>query len=394
MNKIKLILLLLIVAGCGVKQARTALASGDYDNAIAIATDKLRSNKDAKGKQEYVLMLEDAYAKANERDQAAINMLVRDANPQNLEKIFQTYQQLNNRQEKIRPLLPLKIIKENRNASFEMKDYTDAIVSSKNALSAYLYENTQKLLKNPDKLVIRRAYDDLAYLDQINPNYKDTRKFMDEALTKGTDYVIVSTRNETHMIIPQRLQDELLDFKASGLNNKWTAYHTAKQKGIDYDYGIAMNFRTIDISPEQVKEKEFTREKQVKVGKKKLLDAHGNVVRDSLGHVVMVDDMRLVKARVLETRQLKTCNVSAKVDYFKARSNELIKSFPISSTFVFENIFSTFRGDKRACDESYFPNFDRRRVPFPSNEQMVYDTGEDLKAKLRAVISGNRFPND
>jgi hypothetical protein len=268
MNKMKSLLMLLLVAGCGVKQTRNALASGDYDDAIATAASKLRSNKDAKGKQEYVYMLEEAYAKAKQRDESNVKMLVGDANPQNLEKIFQTYVQLNNRQEKIRPLLPLKLIRENRNASFAMEDYSDAIVSSKNALSAYLYENTQKLLKNPDKLVIRRAYDDLAYLDQINPNYKDTRKLMNVALAKGTDYVIVSTRNETNMVIPQRLQDELLNFDAAGLNDKWTAYHSAKQKGVDYDYGIAMNFRTIDISPEQVKENKFVREKQIKVGRK------------------------------------------------------------------------------------------------------------------------------
>lgn len=38
-----------------------------------------------------------------------------------------------------------------------------------------------------------------------------------------------------------------------------------------------------------------------------------------------------------------------------------------------------------------FQYFDRRAVPFPTNEQMVYDSGEDLKAKLKSIISGNRF---
>jgi hypothetical protein len=30
-------------------------------------------------------------------------------------------------------------------------------------------------------------------------------------------------------------------------------------------------------------------------------------------------------------------------------------------------------------------------VPFPSNEQMVYDSGEDLKAKLKDIIVRNKF---
>jgi len=30
-------------------------------------------------------------------------------------------------------------------------------------------------------------------------------------------------------------------------------------------------------------------------------------------------------------------------------------------------------------------------VPFPSNEQMVYDTGEDLKQKLKSIINRYNF---
>jgi hypothetical protein len=30
-------------------------------------------------------------------------------------------------------------------------------------------------------------------------------------------------------------------------------------------------------------------------------------------------------------------------------------------------------------------------VPFPSNEQMVYDTGSDLKNKLKGIIQRNNF---
>jgi hypothetical protein len=54
-------------------------------------------------------------------------------------------------------------------------------------------------------------------------------------------------------------------------------------------------------------------------------------------------------------------------------------------------VYATYKGDKRACETDYYPNFDRKAVPFPSNEQMVYDTGEDLKAKLKEVIVRNRF---
>lgn len=392
MKKITLLLtFFVILTSCGVRQTRESLTSGDYDSAIQNAVEGLRNRKDAKGKQDYVYLLEEAFAKAKERDLRNIASWFKDANPNNLEKIFNTYQQLNNRQELIRPLLPLKLLKEGRNAIFPFDDYTDQIVSSKNALAKHLYDNSKALLASKDKMSIRRAYDDLVYLDQLNPGYKDVAKLMDEAKFKGTDYVSVYTKNETNMVIPVRLQNDLLDFSTFGLNDKWTVYHSNRLKDINYDYGLIVNFRQINISPEQVKEKEFIKEKQIKDGSKPLVNAQGQQVKDSLGNVIMVDNFKTIRINIYEFRQFKSTQVTAKVDYIDFRSNQLIDTFPLASEFVFEHIYSTYNGDRRACDDSYLPYFDRRAVAFPSNEQMVYDSGEDLKAKLKDIIVRNKF---
>jgi hypothetical protein len=175
------------------------------------------------------------------------------------------------------------------------------------------------------------------------------------------------------------------------LNDKWTVYHSNRQKGIDYDYGLIVNFRQINISPEQVKEKQFDKEKLVKDGLKNLLDANGNVVKDSLGHPIKVDNMKTVRISIYEFSQIKACQVTAKVDYINFKSNQLIETFPLASEFIFSNMYSTYKGDKRACEDTYYPNFNRRAVPFPSNEQMVFDTGNDLKAKLKDIIVRNKF---
>ncbi|MFM9989696.1 hypothetical protein [Flavobacterium sp.] len=392
MKKITLLFLVLFLAfSCGVKKTQSLLSDGDYDSAINRAVESLRTKKDSKGKQDYVYLLEEAFAKAKDRDLRNIDMLAKDANPANLERIYNTYLQLNNRQERIRPLLPLQLLKEGRNAFFPLDNYADQIVNSKNALSKYLYDNATKLLKSNNKMDFRKAYDDLAYLESLNPGYKDVKVLMDEAQLKGTDFVSVYTKNETNMIIPTRLQDDLLDFSTYGLNDKWTVYHSNKQKNISYDYGLIVNFRQINISPEQIKEKEFIKEKQIKDGVKILLDSHGNVVKDSLGHPIKVDNFKTIRVDIYEFKQFKSCQVTAKVDYIDFRNNQLIEAFPITSEFVFENIYSTYNGDRNACDESYMPYFNKRAIPFPSNDQMVYDSGEDLKSKLKDVITRNRF---
>ena len=394
MKKITLLLsLFILVSACGVKQTQNLLGSGNYDQAIDNAISNLRTNKDKKGKQDYVYLLEEAFAKAKERDLNMINLLAKDANPAQLEKMYNTYLQLNQRQEKIKPILPLRLLKEGRNAIFPFDNYNDQIIDSKNALSTFLYTNAKKLMLTSDKMNFRKAYDDLDYLNKINPNYKNVLQLLDEAYFKGSDYVSVYTKNETNMIIPVRLQNDLLDFSTLGLNDKWTVYHSNKQKGIDYDYGLMINFRQIYISPEQIKEREFSKERIIKDGSKKLIDSNGKEVIDEKGKVVMVDNLRKVTANIYEFRQFKSCQITAKIDYINFRNNQLLKTFPITSEYVFENIYATYKGDRRASDDNYYSYFDRKAVIFPNSEQMIYDTGEDLKAKIKSIINQNSFRN-
>ena len=391
MKRIILLLLTLFLFSCGVKKTQSMLSNGDYDGAIERALDGLRTNKNAKGNQDYVYLLEEAFAKAKERDLNNLSLLTKEKNPSNLEKIYNLYNQLHNRQDRIRGVLPLMLLKENRNAIFPFNDYSNELIASKADLSIHLYNNAKKLLASKNKLVIREAYDDLAYLDDLNPNYKDVLDLMDQAKFKGTDFVFVSTKNETNMVIPSRLQDDLLDFSTYGINDKWTVYHNKKQSDIFYDFSLVVNFREIKISPEQVREKQFVKEKQIKDGTKPLLDDKGVQVKDSEGKPMVVDVMKTISASIYEFTQFKSVQTTAKVEFYDLNTKQLIDAYPLSSEFVFSYIYANYNGDKRACEQDYFQYFDRRAVPFPTNEQMVYDSGEDLKAKLKSIISGNRF---
>ncbi|MGO4819116.1 hypothetical protein [Flavobacterium sp. W22_SRS_FP1] len=382
---------LLLIISCGVKKTQNLLSEGDYDAAINRAVEGLRSNKSSKGKQEYVYLLEEAFAKAKERDLRNLDLLAKDKNPRNFEAIYNTYIHLNNRQDKIRPILPLPLLNKGRNAYFSFDNYNSQIVTSKNSLSKYLYDNSKALMLTDDKQTFRRVYDDLNYLNQINPNYKDVIKLMEEVQFKGTDFVSVSLNNETNMMLPIRLQNDLLDFDAFKMNDKWTAYHNQLQKGIDYDFQLIVNFRRIDVSPEQLKEKEIIIERKIKDGLKTLIDKNGKVVKDSLGNPKKIDDFKTIRVRIYEFNQFKSCQITAQVDYVNAKNNQLLESFALSSESVFENTYATYKGDKRASDDSYYSYFDKRGLPFPTNEQMVYNTAEDLKDKLKDIINRNKF---
>ncbi len=366
------------------RQMEKTISYGNYDRAINDAIGKLSINKDRKGKADIIVLLEQAYHKAVDRDLENINLLKKDDNPENLFQIFNAYVNLDNRQEAIKPLLPLQV--NGKIVNFNFRDYSDELVFYKNRASQQLYRNAQALLNSNNKLDIRQAYDQLREIENMNPNYKDIRNLMAEAHARGTDFVLVDMINDSGKIIPARLENDLLNFSSYGLNNFWMQYHSTPEDKVDYDFNMRVNLRDINISPEQIKERQIIKEKQIADGKKDLVE-NGKVVKDSLGNAIKVDRMKTVRCEYYEFTQFKASQITGNVEYIDLRNKQLIDAFPISSEFIFEHIYATSRGDRRALESSLVPFLERRAVPFPTEEQMIYDTGEDLKLQLKQIIN-------
>ncbi|MDO7173328.1 hypothetical protein [Mariniflexile sp. AS56] len=379
-------LLIACILSCSTsKQIEKSLSTGNYDQAIYNAISKLRTNKDKKGKADFIAMLQEAYNKANERDLTDINFLKKDNNPENYLHIYDMYLVLKNRQELIKPLLPLAI--NGKTVQFNMVDYSNDIIKFKNDASLQIYNNALALLKSKNKLDSRQAFQMFKDIEDINPNYKDVRSLLDVAHTQGIDFVLVDMVNDTRKVIPTRLQDDLLNFSTYGLNNLWTVYHNTAVKEVRYDYNMRFNLREINLSPEQIKERQIIKEKQIADGKKDLLDSKGNKVKDSLGATIQVDKLITIRCQYEENTQFKSVQVTGNVEYVNLNTKQLVDAFPISSEYVFQHIFASVRGDDRALETTLLPYLKNRRVPFPTEEQMIYDTGEDLKAQLKKIIS-------
>ncbi len=378
---------------CGSKKKTfTALNTGNYDQAINTSISKLQSNKNKKGRQDYILILEEAFAKAVERDINAITFLEKEGNPTNLEKIYNSYTTLKRRQERIRPLLPLYHVEQGRNVNFSFDNYDQRILDTKEKLSTYLYTNAKSLLSNAKrKTDYRTIYDDLVYLNQITPGYKNTQNLIEEAHFKGTDFVKVTMKNQTNVIIPKRLENDLMNFSTYGLNDLWTVYHNEPQDSVKYDYQMEVSFREINISPERVRERQLEKEKLVKDGWEYLLDENDEFVRDDEGNKIKVDKMVTVRCEYYEFIQFKEAQVVGNVQYKNLNTKQLLDAFPLSSTYVFEHVYANYSGDKRALDDDLVRYLGLQAVRFPTNEQMVYDSGQDLKNKLKGIITRYRF---
>ncbi len=386
------IAIMALVACGGVKKTQEALNSGNYHHAMNRAIQNLAENKTKKGHQDYILLLEEAFRKNADRELRQINLLQKDGNPANYETIYKRLLGLNQVQERIRPLLPLYIQDEGRDAEFQFRNYDERLLASKDKLSEYLYANASRLMEEAThKMDFRAAYDDFAYLEEINPGYRDCRLKMDEAHALGINYVKVQIANESQQIIPERLEEELLNFNTYGINDFWTQYHTNPLENVNYNYEMQVAFRDILVSPEQIREKEFIKEKQIKDGYTYLEDENGELVKDSLGNEIKIDRMKTVQCRFYQFTQHKAAQVTGQVSYIDLNTRQAVNSYPLTTEFIFEHIYADYDGDKRALGTDLLPLINVRAVPFPTNEQMVYDAGEDLKLRLKDIISREQF---
>ena len=382
------ILLGFLLSSCSsIRETQIEVDSGNYDYAINRALEGLKRNRSNKKTDEYAWILEEAFAKAVDRDLRAIERWQLENHGKAIEEIFFLYEGLQQRQERIRPIHAVYIKRENRYVELPFRNYNLEIVEAKERFSIHLYDQARERLALPSKADARIAYENLEYLLQLNPGYRDAEALVREAHMKGKDFVLVSLYNESEIALPAKLEEDLLSFESNQFDTLWTSHHREPSNDILYDYEMRISIRGISISPERIREKEVIREKRIKDGYHYELDENGNVLKDENGNDIRSDRYITVRSRVLEFNQIKSVRLDAKVDYLPFQRNELLNSYPLTSEFVFSHSYCTHSGDSRALDDHYRRLVGLTYAPFPSNEQMIYDAGVDLKNQLKSVVS-------
>lgn len=384
-----LIYILVFSLSCsGVKRSQKFISGGDYDRAVALTVKKLKNKTGSKDYDTQVRILEEAYDKAVIKDTRKIQILERERF-KNAKEIYFTYLDLEQRQEKIKPLLPL-YDSTGKPVLLKINDYSRRISAAKQNYLDFLYEEAHYYLNLNTKEDFRTAYHVLCELEEAAPGFKDAKRLKEQALFAGTDFVLVTLNNYSGQFIPLNLEQALLDFDTYGLHSQWTVFHTYKQSGISYSHAVDLNFELIQISPEQLTEREFTRKKQIREGSDYLRDRGGNIVRDSLGKPVKIDKLKEVQAQVLISSQRKAVLLGGVVLYKIPGQNRILNRYPLSSEFIFENSFAVYSGDKRALSEDDRILTGNRFIPFPTHEEMVFDAGILLKERLKTILK-NEF---
>jgi hypothetical protein len=272
--------------------------------------------------------------------------------------------------------------------SFE--DISSDLIIAKQNYAEYLYNAGISYMGHNQTIDYRNAFDIFQEVDRLIPNYKDTNALIAESREKGTDYVLVKAFNATEIALPNALEQDILDINTYGLNDDWTVYHANDGDGEAYQFQINLKFESIIFSPERIIEKEKQVQRSIEITENQVT-REGDIRRDSLGNTLTYSRNIQVSGVLNTINQEKSVSIFAQVDYIDLGNNQKINDYKLDSQFLFQNIFATYQGDERALNSDQKLLLQGQAVPFPTNEQMLFDAAEDLKLKLKAILERHKI---
>ena len=117
-----------------------------------------------------------------------------------------------------------------------------------------------------------------------------------------------------------------------------------------------------------------------------MLDARGNVRKDSLGNDIKIPKKVKIVADVLEVYQRKAAKMEGFIEIRDAYTNNTLESEPLFAEHVFEHYAATFKGDERALSEESKRRIGNRPVNFPDDATMVLVLADRFKPILTQKI--------
>lgn len=376
----------LLVAGCGSTTKK--LQRGNYDAVIDKTVKKLIRKPNAKD----AAAMDRAYRMANERDLDRIRFLKMENNPDSYDEIFSRYNMLKERQRKVRTVTPLDV--EGQSYSYEYVDYDAEMVNAKRKAADFFYNNGKGLLENAlQKQDYRDAYYQLSKAsDYSGGQFEGIDELIFEARQKGISRVIVEVVNNAPLQLPQLVEEDLISFDTRGLDNEWVEYHFKHlDDNIEYDYAVLVKLLSIAVSPDGTKDVDEIFNKRISDGFEYVLDANGNVMKDTAGNDIKLQKFKDITCTLIETQQFKSVEIKGEVDIRALTpSDRLIQKEPFGASNQFEHSSARYAGDPAALTPEALEKTKQDKIPFPTDVEMVMMCTETIKPAIRNAIYNNR----
>lgn len=352
---------------------------GNNDQAIRLCVKKLRKKPN---KQKLLVVLEQSYNNANRKDSDRITFLKKQGTPDIWDEIFQRLNNMKRRQDIVQSLSYVP-------PTIHFLNFDEEIINAKKKAAEYYYAHGKKLLERKNKEDARMAYAEFTKVKTYFSDFRDVDVQIRVAEKLGTTSVLFRIENLSGIILPKGFETDLLKISLSDLDSKWIRYYVNRIKDMQYDYTINLRLSQIIISPEQLQEKNHTEQKNIEDGWQYVFDSNGNVMKDSLGNDIKTPKIKTITCNVIETHQTKAAQLSGTLDYTNNQTGNLIKTDPITAETIFEHFSARAIGDMLALSPETKKKINGGPIPFPSNGDMIMQTGSKLKEMTKTILRNN-----
>lgn len=381
-------LIVTIFSLCSCNTAERLLQKGRYDELLSLAERKMIGKRSPKEK--HVLLAEEAFRKVTDRDMDRIERLKASDRSEDWEEISEIALRIEKRQDRLKPFLPL-IADNGYEASFTFVKAEEILRYAEDQIVERLYEEGYSYLeegRDGDKAYAKAAYEKFQDLISYKARYRDVVKLRDEARQLGITRVLLKVDNEARSYMPRYVAEELEESLGTQ-GSFWTQYYTQPAEGLVLDYEARLVVHSMDVGPEVIREEEIRRQKDLQDGWNYVLDANGNVAKDTAGNDIKTPRIITVRAVVLKTHQEKGVQLRGRIELEDLRTATIVESKPVAVESRFYHMAQSFHGDERALEGD-----DRRfigLVPFPDNEAMMLEVAELVHPAFNRELQQSRY---
>ncbi len=356
------------------------LDKGDYDAAMQISAKKIMKDP---GKFEEVDVFNDAYKLANHKDKAEIDRLKNIGDPANWGKIYNLYGNLKRRQDLAATLPPVGI-------NYDETNYLADIENAKTQATVYAYEKGNELLLTNDRFKARQAHAYFLEAKKYTPNYNDVDDKIAQALLIGTTNVYFKIEDNAQLVAPKAMMDNVQNIEVNDLDGNWINYDAYIDNAKLYHYSIILSLDLIEVTPEELKETTTVETKEVEDGFDYVLDANGNVTKDSLGNDIKIKKYKTISCTVNRYQQKKAARITGSMNYYDNLTESKLKVEPIVSDALFEHFYTVAVGNLDALTPETRKELSTQAVPFPPSEALIIQAGEVMKVMAKEAIVANK----
>jgi hypothetical protein len=361
MKKIIYTLLICLVYACSTGKA--ALQQGNYEEAVIKAVNRLRSSPDNDNARQTLLQ---AYPLALNWNKANIDRMKYSNEKFKWESIAQSYDNLNRLYDEImRCPACLQLIP-------QPSSYLNEGNEARNAAAAERYETADRLLQdNPrNRLAAKEALRHFATAENLLPNYRDTRKKMEEARFLATLKIVVEqvpVASRFYQLSDEFFRNKIYQYiNTNPRMNEFVRFYTPQEAQIQGltqpDQVVRLQFDDFVVgetlmtaNTETITSKDSVKVGEVKVEGKK------------------IDVFNKVTAKLTINRKTVSSKGLLDMKIIDPYTNTVIHQDKMMGEFVWFSEWGNFNGDERALTTQQKQICNRREVPPPPPQDLFIE---------------------